>query len=101
MTRLGHFTFIGLAAAVCAGGCSGPGSAHSDATDAALVRPALRGTKYGVEMAQADVNHQLGLQKCQVLSGVQGKACRAQVDADYEMLKSIAKTQYPELASAR
>ncbi len=126
MRTLGNKTrlaWIGLAAAGALCGCSSSESPQANARDVAAARDyaaaeeadadrraarrigaaveQVQRSKYDVEMAQADGNHQIAVQKCEVLAGAQRKACVAQADADYEMLKSIAKTQYPDLASAR
>jgi hypothetical protein len=126
MASLGKNTrlaLLGLAAAGALCGCSGAESPQANARDVAAARDyaaaeeadanrraarrlgaaveQVQRSKYDVELAQADGNHQIAVQKCEVLAGAQRKACVAQADADYEMLKSIAKTQYPDLASAR
>jgi hypothetical protein len=124
-TRFGmrRVTFISLTAAAALYGCTSSESPQANARDVAAARDyaaaeqadatrraarrignameQVQRGKYDVEMSQADGNHQIAIQKCEVLSGAQHKACLAQADADYEMLKSIAKTQYPNLASAR
>lgn len=120
MINLGQIALIGLMAAAGAVGCTASETPQANDRDVGLARddvaraPAAAERraakpigavaeqgKYDMEMAQADGNHQMAIHKCEVLSGMQAKACRAQADADYEMLKSIAKTQYPDLASAR
>jgi hypothetical protein len=46
---------------------------------------------YDVAMAQADGDHKVALQKCEVVSGDAQKACKDQADAKYDLAKANAK----------
>jgi hypothetical protein len=46
---------------------------------------------YDVAMAQADGDHKVAIQKCEVLSGDAQKACKDQADAKYDLAKANAK----------
>jgi hypothetical protein len=122
-TPFGRLALVGFVATTPLYGCTGAESPQANAKDVAAARDyavqeeaeatrraarrvgaaveQVERGKYDVEIAQADGNHQIAVQKCEVLTGAQRNACVAQADADYEMLKSIAKTQYPDLANAR
>ncbi len=46
---------------------------------------------YDVAVAQADGDHKVAIQKCEVLQGRDQQVCKDQADADYDAAKANAK----------
>jgi hypothetical protein len=46
---------------------------------------------YNIALAQADGDHKIAIQKCEVLQGHDQQVCKDQADADYDAAKANAK----------
>ncbi len=100
------FSILGAATLVLAAACNNAKSPDTAAKDIAEanrsatqeVANARRDEQkdmskdaYDVAMAQADGNHNVALQKCELLQGHDQQVCKDQADADYDAAKANAK----------